>query len=145
MKEYVYIQSTMDITVTAGLQNEDVTNPDAHIPDRLKVNPVWPKMRIMIEQGRHIYPKLIAEWDTVKSLVKAGILTIGEDADKDGLVVQTACIITDEGAYGTISATAMDLIDSLIDMLEEIGEPITVRVESRKTQNNREYLVLVIE
>ena len=70
---------------------------------------------------------------------------IGEDADKDGLVVQTACIITDEGAYGTISATSMDLIDSLIDMLEEVGEPITVRVESRKTQNNREYLVLVIE
>lgn len=70
---------------------------------------------------------------------------IGEDADKDGLVVQTACIITEDGAYGTISATAMDLIDSLIDMLEEIGEPITVRVESRKTQSNREYLVLVIE
>lgn len=70
---------------------------------------------------------------------------IGEDAGKDGEVVQTACIITDEGAYGTISATAMDLVDSLIDMLEEIGEPITVRVEARKTQNNREYLVLVIE
>ena len=70
---------------------------------------------------------------------------IGEDDNKDGLVVQTACIITDEGAYGTISATAMDLVDSLIGMLEEIGEPITVRVESRKTQNNREYLVLVIE
>lgn len=70
---------------------------------------------------------------------------IGEDADKDGEVVQTACIITDESAYGTISATAIDLVDSLIDMLEEIGEPITVRVESRKTQNNREYLVLVIE
>lgn len=70
---------------------------------------------------------------------------IGEDADKDGLVVQTACIITNEGAYGTISATAMDLVDSLIDMLEEIGEPINVRVESRKTQSNREYLVLVIE
>lgn len=70
---------------------------------------------------------------------------IGEDADKDGEAIQTACIITDEGAYGTISATAMDLVDSLIDMLEEIGEPITVRVEARKTQNNREYLVLVIE
>lgn len=70
---------------------------------------------------------------------------IGEDADKDGEVVQTACIITDKGAYGTISATAMDLVDSLIDMLEEVGEPITVKVESRKTQNNREYLVLVIE
>lgn len=70
---------------------------------------------------------------------------IGEDANKDGEVVQTGCIITDKGAYGTISATAMDLIDSLIDMLEEVGEPITVKVEARKTQNNREYLVLVIE
>ena len=70
---------------------------------------------------------------------------IGEDADKDGVVVQTACIITNEGVYGTISTTAMDLVDSLIDMLEENGEPITVRVEARKTQNNREYLVLVIE
>ena len=70
---------------------------------------------------------------------------IGEDVDKDGEVVQTASIITDKGVYGTISPTAMDLVDSLIDMLEEVGEPITVKVESRKTQNNREYLVLVIE
>ena len=69
---------------------------------------------------------------------------IGEGADKDGEVVQTACIITDDGVYGTISATATYLIDSLIDMLEELGEPVTIRVEARKTQNNREYLVLVI-
>lgn len=70
---------------------------------------------------------------------------IGEDADKDGEVVQTGCIITNEGAFGTISPTAIDLIDSLIDILNESGQPITVRVEARKTQNNREYLVLVIE
>lgn len=70
---------------------------------------------------------------------------IGEDVDKDGEVVQAASIITDKGVYGTISPTAMDLVDSLIDMLEELDQPITVKVESRKTQNNREYLVLVIE
>lgn len=70
---------------------------------------------------------------------------IGEDVDKDGGVVQTACIITDKGVYGTISSTAMSLIDSLIDLLEEAGKPVVVHVESRKTQNNREYLVLVLE
>lgn len=81
MKEYVYIQSKKSIVVTAGLQNENVTNPDAHIPDRLKVNPVWPKLRIMIKAGRHIYPKLVTEWATVKALVKDGIITIGEETD----------------------------------------------------------------
>lgn len=81
MKDYVYIQSEISIVVTAGLQNENVTNPDAHIPDRLKVNPVWPKLRIMVKAGRHIYPSLIAEWPTVKALVKDGVLTIGEETD----------------------------------------------------------------
>lgn len=81
MKDYVYIQSTISIMVTAGLQYDDVTNPDAHIPDRLKVNPVWPKLRIMIKAGRHVYPKLVTEWPTVKALVKDGILTIGEEVD----------------------------------------------------------------
>lgn len=81
MKEYVYIQSTMSIVITAGLQNEDVTNVDAHVPDRLKVNPVWPKLRIMIKNGRHIYPKLITQWSSVKALVNDGVLTIGEEVD----------------------------------------------------------------
>lgn len=80
-KDYVYIQSNISIVVTAGLQNDNVTNPDAHVPDRLKVNPIWPKLRVMIKAGRHIYPKLITEWNSVKALVKDGILTIGEEAD----------------------------------------------------------------
>ena len=81
MKDYVYIQSNTSIVVTSGLQNDNVTNPDAHIPDRLKVNPVWPKLRVMIKAGRHIYPSLIVEWNTVKSLVKDGVITIGEEVD----------------------------------------------------------------
>lgn len=70
---------------------------------------------------------------------------LGYDSDKDGEQITTACIITDNGTYGTISATAIDLIDSLIDMLEETNEPIRAHIESRKTQNNRDYLVLVLE
>lgn len=80
-KEYVYIQSTMTIVVTPGLQNENVTNPDAHVPDRLRINPLWPKMRIMIKEGRHIYPKMIKDWPVVKNLIKDNILTVGEEVD----------------------------------------------------------------
>lgn len=81
MKDYVYIQSNINIMVTAGLQNDDVTNSDAHVPDRLKISPVWTKMRIMIETGRHIYPSFITEWNSVKALVKDSIITIGEEVD----------------------------------------------------------------
>lgn len=98
MKDYVYIQSTTTITVTAGLQNENVTNKDAHVPDRLKVNPLWPKMSIMIKEGRHIYPSLIVEWPTVKALVKDNILTIGEyvnDTDDTKMKAKTEDIKTE--------------------------------------------------
>ena len=81
MKEYVYIQSTTTIVVTSGLQNEDVTNPDAHVPDRLRINPIWPKMSIMIKAGRHIYPSLIKDWPSVQALIKDNVLTIGEEVD----------------------------------------------------------------
>lgn len=81
MKDYVYIQSTTSIVVSAGLQAEDVTNPDAHVGDRLRVNPYWPKMTILIKQGRHVYPSFIKNWESVKDLVKDNILTIGEEVD----------------------------------------------------------------
>ena len=92
MKDYVYIQSNISIMVTAGLQNENVTNPDAHIPDRLKVSPTWPKLRMMIKAGRHVYPKLITEWAAVKALVKDGIMTIGEEVDdpNDAKIIEAA-------------------------------------------------------
>ena len=70
---------------------------------------------------------------------------IGEDEDKDGNQVSTACLVTDKGTFGTISSTAIDLADSLIDMLDEVGEPIPVRIEARSAKSGREYLVLVIE
>lgn len=83
MKDYVYIQSAISIVVTAGLQNENVTNLDSDIPNRLKVNPTWHKLKLMVKAGRHIYPSLITEWPSVKALVKDGILTIGEETDTD--------------------------------------------------------------
>ena len=82
MKAYVKIQSSTTINVTAGLQCKNVTNPDAHVPDRLKVNPSWPKCTVLIREGVHWYPSEITEWPTVKALANDKILTIGEDSDK---------------------------------------------------------------
>lgn len=80
-KEFVQIQSTINISVTAGLQNQDVTNKDAHVPDRLKVQPLWPKATVDIHEGPGIYPAYIVEWATVKALAKDKILTIGQFVD----------------------------------------------------------------
>lgn len=82
MKAYVKISSTININVTSGLQHKDVTNPDAHVADRLKINALWPKMTIPILQGVHWYPAEITEWNTVKRLVKDKVLTIGEFSDE---------------------------------------------------------------
>lgn len=80
-KAYVRIQSQQTIQVTCGLQNVDVTNPDAHVPDRLKISPSWPRCSVVISEGAHVYPSEIVEWSTVKALEKDGILTIGQFLD----------------------------------------------------------------
>ena len=80
-KPYVMIQSNITIQVTAGLQNEDVTNPDAHVADRLKISPSWPRATVLIVEGQHIYPSEIIDWNTVQNLQKDKVLTIGAFVD----------------------------------------------------------------
>lgn len=89
---YVRIQSTTTINVTMGLQNQNVTNKDAHVPDRLRVNPLWPKCTVLITEGVGLYPSEIVDWPSVKSLEAKKILTIGEftDTADDEEVVETA-------------------------------------------------------
>ena len=90
MSKFVRIQSNETIHVTCGLQNKDVTNADAHVPDRLKVSATWPKAIVLIQKGAHMYPSEIAEWATVKALAKDKVLTIGEFTDDcdDQTVIQ---------------------------------------------------------
>lgn len=81
MKKYVKIQSSVTINVTPGLQYEDNTDVKEPIRDKLKVNASWPKATVLIKQGQFWYPSEISEWNTVKSLQKDKILTIGEFTD----------------------------------------------------------------
>ena len=80
--KFVRIQSSIDISVTAGLQGKDLTRKDSDIPDRLKVSPEWPKLTMFIHKGTGNYPAEIAEWNTVKCLAKDKVLTIGEIVDE---------------------------------------------------------------
>lgn len=81
IKKYVKIQSDRDITVTSGLDYKDITNKDAHVPDRLKVAAMWPKKSVIIRKGQHWYPEKIIKFRTVKDLSKLGVITIGEKSE----------------------------------------------------------------
>lgn len=81
MAKFVRIQSEVTIKVTTGLQNKNETDYDAHIPDRLKVSPEWPKHTVLIRKGAHKYPAEIAEWPSVKALANDKVLTIGETTE----------------------------------------------------------------
>lgn len=85
MAKLVQIQSSVSIRVTTGLQNKDVTNPDAHVPDRLKINPQWPKHMILITKGVGYYPVEIKDWPSVKALAEQKILTIGQEIEQEEL------------------------------------------------------------
>lgn len=83
MAKLVQIQSSTTIRVTTGLQNKDVTNPDAHVPDRLKVNPLWPKHMVLIKQGVGFYPVEIKDWPSVKKLAEDKVITIGQEVEQE--------------------------------------------------------------
>lgn len=76
--KFVQIHSNVTITVTPGLQYANHTKLDSDIKDRLKVAPQWVDGCIKIKQGQHDYPAIVAEYPTVKSLARDGVLTIGK-------------------------------------------------------------------
>lgn len=94
MADFVQIQSSITIKVTTGLQNKNVTNPDAHVPDRLKINPEWPKCQVLIKEGAHNYPAEIAQWPTVKALAADKKLTIGAVVKLDELNEDEAVMLS---------------------------------------------------
>lgn len=118
----VRIQSSMTITVTSGLQCKDVTNADAHVPDRLKVAPEWPKYSIQIMQGVGDYPAEIAKWNTVKALVEAGVMTISQstnEAKEEDVAKVEALNAKKEEKQGKRGKNAKSL-DELVEEAEEV-------------------------
>lgn len=80
-KNMIKIQSSMNVRVTAGLQYQDFTPNVDGLPNRLRVQPEWVQSAVMIEEGVGYYPAEIAEWETTKSLVENGIISIMSATD----------------------------------------------------------------
>lgn len=81
-KNYVQIHSKKTIQVTAGLQFSDYTDVTQPTPNRKNVKPRWTKGICMIKEGQHWYPYVVSTWKTTKALEEAGVITIGQVAEK---------------------------------------------------------------
>ena len=81
-KKFIRIESKMNITVTTELAHMDVSEPDAHVPDRLRIAPQWQHTTVDIKQGTGYYPAYIKDWNSVQVLSKANVLTLGEEVDE---------------------------------------------------------------
>lgn len=72
----ITIQATQAVIVTPDLEVKDLTNPNSTAPNKLRAVMDWKVQPVKISQGVGEYPAIIQEWQTVKALVKAKILTI---------------------------------------------------------------------
>ena len=81
-KKFVKIQSSITIKCTSGLQFSDYTDVGQPIPNRKNVKPRWTKGTILIKEGQHWYPSVVASWNSVKALEKAGLLSFGGYSDE---------------------------------------------------------------
>lgn len=113
MKQFVRIQSDIDVRVSAGLQGIDHTNKDAHVPDRFRVASAWVGSTIQIVKGPAYYPAEIVNWGSVEALVRDGHLTIGEIVED----------VTDPAA------------NEVYDKLQQWKETYQQKVKEAKTQS----------
>lgn len=78
----ITINSTHDYFVFGTCYTQNQTTEDSM--NKLNLNPTtWTDTQILIRKGIHSYPSEIREWDSVKTLVKAGVITISEGATDD--------------------------------------------------------------
>lgn len=82
-KDYIRIQSSINIRVAGSLAGLDLTNPKELVPNKLRAVPLWTKEIVHIKKGVNIYPAVIKNWPVIQALVKDRLLTISEVDDKD--------------------------------------------------------------
>lgn len=81
MKKFVRIQSTRNVNLFESLSAINMTNENSRVQEPFRVAQAWSKTCILVKQGTGYYPAVMKDWATVKTLVKNGELTIGEETD----------------------------------------------------------------
>ena len=81
-KKFVKITNISNgVQVSPDLRSINTTNYRSPTADRLKVKPAWTRFRVIIKTGTHYYPSVITKWESVKSLEKNNLITIGAETD----------------------------------------------------------------
>lgn len=115
MKKYVQIQSTRPIYVTSGLGLKNVTANNTNRENNYKVKPMWPKTTILLEEGQHLYPSIVASFKSVQALVISKVATIGNEVDE--------IPESEKPRMRELLKKLKPLIDKLQESKEEIKKP----------------------
>lgn len=80
---------------------------------------------------------------TAEDVINVRGAAIAESPDVEtGEIKRVGMLVSHDGAvYATISGTAIELVECIIDMLTD-GEEVSVRTERRRSKQGREYLTL---
>lgn len=79
----------------------------------------------------------------VLTVPKAGLITRPDM--ETGEPKEVAVLVTDDGTvYSAISATVCDTMDDIVDLIEDEGNAIQVRLNKRKSKAGREFLSLTV-
>ena len=82
--------------------------------------------------------------------VKSEVLTVTGAAitmrpdEETGEEKKVGLLATDNGTFSSISGTAIKGLDLIIDYMEEVKEPIQVKVNAAKSNAGREFITLEI-
>ena len=66
-----------------------------------------------------------------------------QDTDKDGDIIEVGVLKTEDGIYSTISATVINSLDMLSDIIADDGE-VDVAVRVGTSKSGRNFLMLEI-
>lgn len=98
--------------------------------------------RDMLNSRAGVPLKDFEESITINNVISAAVLS---DVDEDTSEIKDVGVIVtaDKTYYTTISATIIDTMEDLIDILNEEGN-VDIRVNKRLSNNKREFLTMVI-
>lgn len=79
-----------------------------------------------------------------ETLTVTGAAIADETNTKSGEISEVGYVFVKDGSvYGTISATVIEMLPTLIDLLDEVGE-LPMTVVHRKAKSGREFISLQI-
>ena len=134
MKRFVKIIATRPFRVMVDSKDQAIDASDVNainIPNRMKAINTWVDTLVTIKKGTGWYPAAISKWKSVQSLVKAGFVSIAEEAD--------TC--DDEEATKLVEAfeVAQKNYDNQKKTVEKQAEEVKAKINATLQTQNKQF------